>query len=244
MLKVRERSSVTPRNVGVGLWRMRWLLRLRLASLRVSAGSSEKMVLTVFSRLTVIFYFSAQAARESRACCSLLSPMKRVSIRNPDAPHVSETTRELMCRRRAAREARRDGDNGGAEEYRSLNRQVNSVIRRDVREDIGQRIIDHGPNSIYRNVRQVIGSKKGARVTPVVSADEMNEYFVGVGPRVAREIAESGGAPGDFTCRLPRVGSCAFTVSTIDFDTLTRALLGLWIFHRLLGGGAFERPPP
>ena len=24
---------------------------------------------------------------------------------------------------------------------------------------------------------------------------------------------------------------------------LTRALLGLWIFHRLLGGGAFERPP-
>ena len=25
---------------------------------------------------------------------------------------------------------------------------------------------------------------------------------------------------------------------------LTRALLGLWIFHRLLGGGAFERPPP
>ena len=25
---------------------------------------------------------------------------------------------------------------------------------------------------------------------------------------------------------------------------LTRALLGLWISHRLLGGGAFERPPP
>ena len=27
-------------------------------------------------------------------------------------------------------------------------------------------------------------------------------------------------------------------------SNLTRALLGLWIFHRLLGGGAFERPPP
>ena len=29
------------------------------------------------------------------------------------------------------------------------------------------------------------------------------------------------------------------------YYSLTRALLGLWIFHRLLGGGgAFERPPP
>ena len=72
--------------------------------------------------------------------------MKRVSVRNPDAPHVSETTRELMCRRRAAREARRDGDSGGAEEYRSLNRHLNSAIRRDVRDDIGQRIIDQGSN--------------------------------------------------------------------------------------------------
>ena len=63
------------------------------------------------------------------------APMKRVSIRNPDAPHVSEATRDLMCRRRAAREARRDGDSGSAEEYRSLNRAVKSAIRRDVRED-------------------------------------------------------------------------------------------------------------
>ena len=28
-----------------------------------------------------------------------------------------------------------------------------------------------------------------------------------------------------------------------DFRALTRALLGFWIFHRLLGGGV-ERPPP
>ena len=28
-----------------------------------------------------------------------------------------------------------------------------------------------------------------------------------------------------------------------NFSNLTRALLGLWISHRLLGGGAFERPP-
>ena len=155
------------------------------------------------------------------------APMKRVSIRNPDAPHVSEATRDLMCRRRAAREARRDGDSGSAEEYRSLNRAVKSAIRRDVREDLGQRIVDQGPNSIYRNVRQVIGSSKGARVTPAVSADALNEYFVSVGPAVAREIAESGAPPGELTCRVPRVGSCAFAVSTIGYDTLRQTIGGM-----------------
>ena len=33
------------------------------------------------------------------------------------------------------------------------------------------------------------------------------------------------------------------TANALDTLPLTRALLGLWIFHRLLGGGgAFERP--
>ena len=30
----------------------------------------------------------------------------------------------------------------------------------------------------------------------------------------------------------------------VETFNLTRALLGLWIFHPLLGGGAFERTPP
>ena len=133
------------------------------------------------------------------------APMRRITIRNPDAPHVSETTRDLMCRRRAAREAWRDGDDSSADEYRSLNRAVKSAIRRDVRENLCQRIVDQGPTSVYRNVRQVIGNSKGASVTPTVSADALNEYFVGVGPRVAREIAESGAPPEALTCRVPRV---------------------------------------
>ena len=52
------------------------------------------------------------------------APMRRVGIKNPDAPRVSEVTHDLMCRRRAARETRRDGDSGSADEYRSLNRAV------------------------------------------------------------------------------------------------------------------------
>ena len=154
------------------------------------------------------------------------APMRRVSVRNPDAPHVSEATRDLMCRRRAARLARRGGDDRG-EEYRSINRAVRSAIRRDVREDIGRRIMDQGPTSVYRNVRQVIGSNKGARVIPAVDADALNEYFVGVGPSVAREIAESGTSSETLTCRVPRVGACAFTVSIVDYDTLKKTVGGM-----------------
>ena len=154
------------------------------------------------------------------------APMRRIRIRNPGAPHVSEATRDLMCQRRAARVARRgDGDSG--EEYRSLNRAVRSAIRRDVRESTGRRIIDQGPTSVYRNIRQIIGSNKGTSVTPEVGADALNEYFVGVGPSVAREIAESGTPAGTLTCRVPRVGACAFTVSTIDYDTLKKTIGGM-----------------
>ena len=62
------------------------------------------------------------------------APMRRVGITNPDAPRVSEATHDLLYRRRAARETRRDGDSGSADEYRSLNRAVKSAIRRDVRQ--------------------------------------------------------------------------------------------------------------
>ena len=57
------------------------------------------------------------------------APMRLVGIKNPDAPRVSEAAHDLMCRRRAARETRRDGDSGSADEYRSLNRAVKSAVR-------------------------------------------------------------------------------------------------------------------
>ena len=46
---------------------------------------------------------------------------------------------------------------------------------------------------------------------------------------------------------MSRAVPCASRTLRLDTALLTRALLGLWIFHRLLGGGgggsAFERPP-
>ena len=149
-------------------------------------------------------------------------PVKRVTIRNPTPPPISDSTRDLMCQRRAARSA-----GGHTEEYRALNRAVRSAVRRDAREDISRRLAEDGPQSVYRNVRQYIGTSKSARVSPTVDVDSLNEYFVGVGPRVASEVAERGVVPDDFICRLPRVGSCRFNVSTVDLDTLYHTIHGM-----------------
>ena len=145
----------------------------------------------------------------------LFAPVKQIKIRNPTAPPVSDATLHIMRQRRAAL------DSGGhSEEYRALNRSVRSAIRRDARQEISRRLTEDGPQSVYRNVRQHIGSSKKARTSPAISADSLNEYFVGVGPRVANEVAQRGDIPDDFICRLPRVGTCKFTVETVDMDTL------------------------
>jgi len=113
------------------------------------------------------------------------APIKKVKIRNPTGPPITDQTRDLMRQRRAAR-----GPGGHTDEYRALNRAVRSAVRRDAREDVS--LAEDGPQAVYKHVRQHIGTSKNARASPTVSADSLNEYFVGVGPRVAREVAERG----------------------------------------------------
>ena len=67
---------------------------------------------------------------------------------------------------------------------------------------------------------QVIEGKKSAlRAAPEATPDELNEYFVGVGPRVAGEVRDRGEPP-QLPCRLSRVGACAFTLEPVSLDFL------------------------
>ena len=151
------------------------------------------------------------------------APMKTVTVRNPSAPPVSRETSDLMARRRGA--LRVWGH--GSSEYRQLNRAVRSAIRRDTRADVCRRIGEQGPTSMWRNTRDIIGTKSsGRRTLPSVTADSMNEYFVQVGPRVAGEVASQGPAP-HLDCRLPRVGACAFTVRPVSLYTLRRIVFSM-----------------
>ena len=149
--------------------------------------------------------------------------MKTVTIRNPTAPPVSRETSDLMARRRGALKTW----GHGSSEYRLLNRAVRSAIRRDTRADVCRKITNQGPVSTWRNTRDIIGAKSsGQRTLPSVSADRMNEYFVQVGPRVAREVAGQGPAP-HVDCRLPRVGACAYHVHPVSLPTLRRTIFSM-----------------
>ena len=126
-----------------------------------------------------------------------------------------------MARRRGllAREGRTPA-------FRALDRHVKSAIRRDVRDDIASRVGRQGPASIFRNVRQVIEGRRFTRVAPEATPTELNEYFVGVGPRVAAEVRDRGETL-QLPCRLPRVGACALSLSSISLQSLRSVLFSM-----------------
>ena len=143
------------------------------------------------------------------------APLKRIKIRNPSAPSVTDTTRNLMAQRR-----RLLVHSGRTPEFIALNKQVRSAIRQDTRQDIARRVRELGPTTIFRNVRQIIAGKKSAdRILPEATPDELNQYFVGVGPQVASEV-RARGEPPSLPVRLPRVGTCAFKLQPISLSAL------------------------
>ena len=143
------------------------------------------------------------------------APLKRIKIRNPSAPPVSDITRDLMAQRR-----RLLAVSGRTPEFVELNKRVRSAIRHDTRQDIARRVRETGPTAIFRNVRQIIARKKSNnRVVPEATPDELNQYFVSVGPHVANQV-RARGDPNSLPVRLPRVGTSAF-----EFCNLFRCLL-------------------
>ena len=102
-----------------------------------------------------------------------------------------------MSRRHAALAS---GGHSSAE-YKNLNRAVRSAIRHDTCFDIKRRICEEGPNSVWRAIKSVVGSKKDEGKTPDVTPDTLNRFFVSVGPRVSSEVRCEGPTP-DLPCRL------------------------------------------
>ena len=150
------------------------------------------------------------------------APVKIVKIRNPSAPAVTPATLDLMAQRRGV--LRREGRSPA---FRELDRDVRSAIRRDSRADIQERLRTEGSGSLYRNVRPLIAGKRSSTVTlPTGTPDELNSYFVNVGPRVAADLA-SLGVPPDVPCRLPRVGACGFRVAGVTMSELRKEVLSM-----------------
>ena len=175
----------------------------------------------VYSRVGLTDQWSAFTQLLS-AIVDYHAPLQRLKIRNPSAPPASDSTLRLMAQRRGllAREGRTPA-------FLTLDKQVKSAIRSDVRNDIASRVRKQGPASIFRNLRQVIEGKKSTqRVVPEATPTELNEYFVGVGPRVAAEV-RGRREPPYLPCRLPRVGACAFSLQPISLHSLRSVLFSM-----------------
>ena len=150
------------------------------------------------------------------------APVKTIVVRNPRAPAVTPATLDLMSRRRGVLR-----DEGRSPAFRELDRRVRSAIRRDCRADIAERLREQGSSSLYRNVRPLIAGKRGEAVNlPIATADELNSFFVDVGPRVAADLACLG-APPHVQCRLPRVGACGFRVAGVTLAELRKVMFSM-----------------
>ena len=144
------------------------------------------------------------------------APVRSMTLRNPNAPPLSEAARALLADRSEA--LRRWGH--GSDQYRAANRLARAAFRSEQRRHIGERVMANGRGSVWREARNVLGNKKcSARIPPSVSPDAMNSFFTGVGPRVAAELGAQGPPPA-LPTRLPRVGACAFRPSPISLSTL------------------------
>ena len=142
-----------------------------------------------------------------------VAPVRRVRAPPPAAPPVTDRTRQLLHRRRAALAA----GHPARADYKELNRQCRAAIRRDYREDLTQRINEAGQRRVWHVLRPVIGSKKGASVVPNVSPNDLNHYFVNVGPQTAASVPPP---RSQLPVRLPRVASCGFRIMPVSSDDL------------------------
>ncbi|KAF0308251.1 hypothetical protein FJT64_002176 [Amphibalanus amphitrite] len=114
-----------------------------------------------------------------------------------------------------------DAKHGHIDTYKQLNRQVRSAIRRDTREELERRVDRAGPSGLWRSVQPIVAPKRSDRSTPAADADELNRFFVEVGPRTARQVTAAGP---ELPTRLPRVSTGAFQVTPICPDDLRRVV--------------------
>ena len=141
-----------------------------------------------------------------------VAPVRRVRLRNPAAPPVSEGTRELMAGRRAALAA---GDRG---RYKALNRLTTSAIRNDCRNDIHRRIVESNRSNMWRCLKSVVGGSQSSSVAvPLVHPDVLNHHFVGVGPATAYTVPPP---TRTVPALLPRVLTCSFRVQPVSLESL------------------------
>ena len=148
-----------------------------------------------------------------------VAPVRRVRLRNPDAPPVSARTCELMADRRSALAA------GDRDRYKALNRLTASAIRSDCRAAIHDRIVESNRSNMWRCLRSVVGgNRSGSYSAPTVHPDDLNRHFVSVGPATAATVPPPSRV---VPVLLPRVMTCSFVVRPVTLESLMYTMAGM-----------------
>ena len=103
-------------------------------------------------------------------------------------------------------EARADDDPS----YQQLNVLAKRAIRKDMRNNICQRVQNSSSSNMYRNLKPVIAPKRGPVTEPSgLSADDLNKYFTSIGKVTRDEVDTQFGCSGRtaLKTRLPRVNA-------------------------------------
>ena len=114
---------------------------------------------------------------------------------------MTANTSRLLKQRRAALK-RRDRDI-----CREMNKKCRAAIRKDFREHYQREISRGGRANLWRILTPVIGRKKSPSEPPNINPDELNSYYVTVGPTTAAGVPA---ASEPIHARLPRVTTGSF----------------------------------
>ena len=154
-------------------------------------------------------------------------PLKTVSFRPADCPWLSgsKELRELQARRDEARRARDvTGTDEAKQLYFALKREFAGQLRKAKTDFFKTQRSQTSKDTWSKISKYGMASKPAKSVTelePVV-ADHFNEYFAGVGQRIADGLRREPSA--DLPLRLPRVVSDAFRVICATLTELSQAL--------------------
>ena len=79
---------------------------------------------------------------------------------------------------------------------------------------------------MWQLIRPFVSGRRASREAPSVSVEQLNRYFVSVGPRVAGDVAGLGEVP-EVACRLPRVGACVLKLMSLSLSELRAVIFGM-----------------
>ena len=105
-----------------------------------------------------------------------VAPLRSVPARKPVVLPLTYSTRQIIQQRQTALVR------GSRPNYKQLNRQCKSAIRRDSQNYFQREILRHGRSKFWKIIKPVLGKKQTDSSPLDMTPEALNNYYVSVGP--------------------------------------------------------------